>query len=260
MKNTAVLLAAGKGMRFGGNTPKQFALLLGKPLFIYSALAFEHHSSIDSLYIVADSEYFHIVERAARKHKLSKLQGIIQGGKTRAESSLAALSALAPVDKETMSDENIIFHDAARPLLSESILSDCIEKLKDFEAVTAAVRATDTVFIKDDNGMVTDCPDRERLMIVQTPQGFRRIVIEKAYALALAKEDEEEPAPPLGSSQSNNRRFGTDDCTVIRRFLPGVKIAFCEGAQSNIKITYRKDLFLAKTLMHLERKMARRGG
>ncbi len=252
MKNTAVLLAAGKGARFGGSLPKQFELLLGKPVFIHSALAFERHSGIDSLYIVADAEYFPLVEKAARKYRLTKLRGIIQGGKTRTESSVAALSALAPADKATMSDENIIFHDAARPLLTERIISACIEKLATFEAVTAAISSIDTVFIKEDDGTVAGCPDRETLMLVQTPQGFRRNVIEKAYALALAKEEDGEMA--------GKRRFGTDDCAVVKSFMPDVKIAFCEGAASNIKLTYRDDLYLAKALMRIARKRVSEGG
>ena len=102
MKHTAVLLAAGRGARFGGSLPKQFEPLLGKPVFIHSALAFERHPAIDSLYIVADSEFFPLIRKAARKYRLGKLKGIIQGGKTRAESSLAALSALKPVEKSAM--------------------------------------------------------------------------------------------------------------------------------------------------------------
>ena len=246
MKNTAVLLAAGTGKRFGGRLPKQFAPLLGKPVFIHSALAFERHPAIDGLYIVADSEYFPLVEKAAKKYRLSKLKGIVQGGKTRAESSLAALSALAPAEKETMKNENIIFHDAARPLLTERIISACIERLKTFEAATAAIASIDTIFIKEDDGTVAECPDREQMMLVQTPQGFRRNVIEKAYALALAKEEEGEAA--------GKRRFGTDDCAVVFAFLPDVKIAFAEGAASNIKLTYREDILLARQLMRLERK------
>ena len=246
MKHTAVLLAAGRGARFGGNVPKQFAPLLGKPVFMHSALAFERHPGIDSLYIVADVEFFPIVKKAAKKYKLSKLMGIVQGGKTRAESSLAALSALSPVEKKAMNDENIIFHDAARPLLTERIISACIESLKDFEAVTAAVGAIDTVFIKDEDGTVAECPDREQMMLVQTPQCFRRSVIEKAYALALAKEEDGEAV--------GKRRFGTDDCAVVKAFLPDVKIAFAEGAASNIKLTYKEDISVAKALMKLESK------
>ena len=219
---------------------------------MHSALAFERHPAIESLYIVADSEFFPLIKKAAKKYRLSKLRGIVQGGKTRAESSLAALSALAPVEKKAMNDENIIFHDAARPLLTERIISACIERLKDFEAVTAAIRSIDTVFIKNDDSTVASCPDREQMMLVQTPQCFRRNVIEKAYALALAKEEEGEAA--------GKRRFGTDDCAVVKTFLPDVKIAFAEGAASNIKLTYRSDLFVAKALMRLERRRVSKGG
>ena len=135
--------------------------------------------------------------------------------------------------------------------MTERIISACIESLATFEAVTAAIRSIDTIFIKEDDGTVASCPDREQMILVQTPQGFRRNVIEKAYALALAKEEDGEAA--------GKRRFGTDDCAVVKAFLPEVKIAFCEGAASNIKLTYREDLFVAKALMRLESKRLSEG-
>lgn len=244
MKNTAVLLAAGRGTRFGGMMPKQFSTLLGKPVFIYSALVFDAHPDVDSFYIVADKDFFPFIRKAGKKYGLKKLAGIIQGGETRTQSSLAALSALEPATKAQAENQNIIFHDAARPLMDERILSDCIRKLDSFQAVTAAVPSTDTVFEVAPDGTVRGCPDRASLMAVQTPQGFRRSVIEKAYATALS----------LSGGNGAERRYGTDDCSVVFLHAPGVKIAFSEGANFNIKITYREDIFLAEKFMQIKKR------
>ncbi len=249
MKNTAVLLAAGRGTRFGGMLPKQFSSLLGKPVFIYSALVFDNHPDVDSFYIVADKDFFPFIQKAVKKYGIKKLAGLIQGGETRTQSSLAALSALSPADKGQAESENIIFHDAARPLINDGILSACIRKLETFQAVSAAVPATDTIFESAPDRTVSACPDRSSLMLIQTPQGFRRNVIEKAYALALA---------PSKENQEEEPSFhGTDDCSIVFRYLPDVKIAFSEGANFNIKLTYREDIFLAEKFLQINKRKNR---
>lgn len=247
MKNIAVLLAAGKGSRFGGLVPKQFLSLLGKPVFLYSALVFERHPAIDGYYIVADRDAFPFIEKTAKKYRLRKMIGLIQGGKTRTQSSLAFLSAMEPADRNEAGNQNILFHDAARPLLTEKILSACLEKLRSFPAVTAAVHSINTIFLSDGSGTVAACPPRPSMMIVQTPQGFRRDIIEKAYSLAVKSEEN-------AQEENDGRYFGTDDCAVVFRHLPDVRIAFSEGAETNIKLTYREDIFLAEKFLRMQRR------
>lgn len=248
MKNIAILLAAGRGTRFGGMMPKQFSSLLGKPVFIYSALVFDNHPDVDRFYIVADKDFFPFIRKAEKKYGLKKLAGLIQGGETRTQSSLAALSALEPAEKERAEAENIIFHDAARPLINREILSDCIRKLDSFQAVSAAVPSTDTIFEAAADGTVSGCPDRSSLMLIQTPQGFRRNIIEKAYAQALASTKENIDSVPS---------YGTDDCSVVFKFLPNTKIAFSEGANFNIKLTYREDIFLAEKFLQINKRKSK---
>ena len=140
---------------------------------------------------------------------------------------------------------NILLHDAARPFVSQRIISDVCEALKQHEAVTVAIPATDTMYTVDEysNGaalagadiskvnsagelFVRDIPLRSTLMCAQTPQAFRLDVIARAYALA--QQD------PTGQS--------TDDCGVVRRYLPDTPIYIVPGDSANRKITYREDI------------------
>ena len=82
---------------------------------------------------------------------------------------------------------------------------------------------------------------------VQTPQGFRRDIIEKAYSLAVKSEEN-------AQEENDGRYFGTDDCAVVFRHLPDVRIAFSEGAETNIKLTYREDIFLAEKFLRMQRR------
>ena len=123
------------------------------------------------------------------------------------------------------STTNILLHDAARPFVSQRIISDVCKALTQHEAVTVAIPATDTMYTIDGD-FVRDIPTRSALMCAQTPQAFRLDVIARAYALA--QQD------PTGQS--------TDDCGVVHRYLPDTPIYIVPGDSANRKITYREDI------------------
>ena len=151
-----------------------------------------------------------------------------------------------PINQSTnQPTTNILLHDAARPFVSQRIISDVCEALTQHEAVTVAIPATDTMYTVGEysNGaapagtdiskvdsarelFVQDIPLRSTLMCAQTPQAFRLDVIARAYALA--QQD------PTGQS--------TDDCGVVRRYLPDIPIYIVPGDSANRKITYREDI------------------
>jgi 2-C-methyl-D-erythritol 4-phosphate cytidylyltransferase len=129
-------------------------------------------------------------------------------------------------------DCGVLLHDAARPLVDQRIIADCVASLEVHDAAGVAVPASDTIVITD-NGVMHSVPPRETLFRCQTPQCFRLPVITRAHELAAA-----DP----GFSP-------TDDCGVVLRYLPDVRVHIVPGSERNIKITYPQDLAIAETML-----------
>lgn len=227
MKTIAIILAGGSGKRLGGELPKQFLQVAGKTVMEHSIDAFERSEDIDEIAIVSRADFVQDVEAMVARNGYNKVKHVLCGGKERYHSSLAALEAY-PDD-----DCNLLFHDCVRPLVSQRIIHDCVEALKEYEAVDVAVPTTDTIIQLDERGCISSIPPRAMLRNVQTPQGFRRSTIRRAFDLAL-----QDP-----SFQP------TDDCSVIHRYLPQVSIHVVEGDADNFKITYKSDLERAEILL-----------
>lgn len=220
MKNIAIILAGGSGSRFGADMPKQFLPVAGKMIVEHTIDAFERHPLIDEIAVVTRADYVEEMKEMVRKDGYRKVTRILQGGKERYHSSLAAIEAF------TCDDDNLLIHDGVRPLVSGRIISDCIDALQSYEAVDVAVPATDTIIELNDDGSILRIPPRRLLRNAQTPQCFRRKVIAKAFELAM-----KDPS-----------FFPTDDCSLVLKYLPEVPIKVVEGEPTNIKITYKEDI------------------
>lgn len=218
--NVAVLLAGGSGSRMGGDRPKQFLEVKGRTILEWTIRAFHQHPLIDEIAIVSRADSMDEVQGIARPYP--KVRRILQGGKERYDSSLAAIRAYE--DDEV----RLLLHDAVRPLVSQRIITDCIEALQRYEAVNVAVPSTDTIIEVNEEGTISRIPQRSSLRNVQTPQGFLRGTIRRAYEIAL----------------QDPRFQTTDDCGVVFRYLPDTPICVVEGEMTNIKITYPQDLLL----------------
>lgn len=216
----AVLLAGGSGSRMGGERPKQFLEVKGKTILEWTIEAFHRHPLVDEIAIVSRADCMEEVAQLARPYP--KVRRILQGGKERYDSSLAAIRAYED------DDCRLLLHDAVRPLVSQRIITDCIQALERYEAVDVAVPSTDTIVEVNEEGLICRIPARSSLRNVQTPQGFRRSTIRRAYEIALQD-------PQFQT---------TDDCGVVFRYLPDTPICVVEGEMQNIKITYPQDLLL----------------
>ena len=129
----------------------------------------------------------------------------------------------------------MLLHDAARPLVDQRIITDCVAALREHDAAGVAVPASDTMVVTG-NGVMQSMPRRETLHRCQTPQCFRLPVITRAHELAAAD--------PCFSP--------TDDCGVVMRYLPGVPVHIVPGSERNIKVTYPQDLAVAEALLSSE--------
>ena len=240
MKNIAVILAGGIGARVGSNTPKQLLPLQdGKSVLEHAVDAFEQSPHIDEICIVMHPDYIMHAEQMLLANAWQKVRHIIPGGKERWESSVNAIRAIMNQDNSLPFREGmgvgILLHDAARPFVSQEIIANVCEALKEHEAVVVAIPSTDTVYeMKDDK--VARIPNRATIMRAQTPQAFRLSLIAEAYAKALGVTD-------LSTATCATAHLpATDDCGIVHEHMPEVPIYIVEGEEQNKKITFKEDI------------------
>jgi 2-C-methyl-D-erythritol 4-phosphate cytidylyltransferase len=257
MRMVAVVLGGGVGQRLGAGMPKQLLTLGGKTLVERCVAAFDQATGIDEVLVVMARGYTEQVKAMLADAGYRKVTAVIEGGVTRPDSTRAALAAIAAdhpgatagtgpagtgpavgagaAAGAPLADCGVLLHDAARPLVDQRIIADCVAALRDHDAAGVAVPASDTMVVTQ-NGVMHSVPPRETLFRCQTPQCFRLSVITQAHELAAA-----DPA------------FApTDDCGVVLRYLPAVDVHIVPGSERNIKVTYPQDLAVAEALLRMD--------
>ncbi len=251
MRMVAVVLGGGVGQRMGAGRPKQLLTLGGKTLVERCVAAFDQAPGIDEILVVMARGYTGQVEAMLTDAGYRKVTAVIEGGETRPDSTRVALAAIAasappasapPATASTATastatasapgDCGVLLHDAARPLVDQRIIADCVAALRVHDAAGVAVPASDTMVITE-NGVMHSMPRRDTLQRCQTPQCFRLSVITRAHELAAAD-------PGFAP---------TDDCGVVLRYLPDVDVHIVPGSERNIKITYAQDLAVAEVVL-----------
>ncbi|MGA3783441.1 SDR family NAD(P)-dependent oxidoreductase [Escherichia coli] len=171
-----------------------------------------------------------------KKNQWEKVTKVFNGGKERFDSTYSALQGLEGEDNNS----NILLHDAVRPLINESIINNCIDALRNFEAVDVVIPSADTLVEVYDDGCISNIPNRAIMRRGQTPQAFKLGTLKQAYQRAI-----------------NAQRFSfTCDCGVVRSMVPGVRVATVVGAESNMKVTHPIDLFIAEKLLQEANKIS----
>jgi 2-C-methyl-D-erythritol 4-phosphate cytidylyltransferase len=232
MQTVGVVLAGGSGRRFGGSLPKQLRLLAGRTLLEHCVAAFDQAPSVDEVLVVIAEDL--IPQVTADLGGYGKLAGVVAGGSARTDSTRQAIAAIGLAGREC----NVLFHDAARPLVDQRIIADCVAALERWQAIGVVVPSSDTI-VEVAEGTLGRVLPRETLARCQTPQGFRFSVIRRAYELAAAD-------PGFAALSA------TDDCGVVRRYLPDVPIGAVRGSERNMKVTYPGDLAIAEVLLRQE--------
>ena len=206
----------------GVKQPKQLLPLEdGRTVLEHAVEAFEKADSIDEIVLIMHHDWIMEAEQMWLRNAWQKVSRILPGGKERWESSVLAIRSFHEQDD----DVALLLHDAARPWVSQRILTDVCEALKSHAAVTVAVPMTDTLYHVADR-QVMEIPQRSDYMRAQTPQAFHMSVIREAYQRAMDTEHIE----------------ATDDCGILRRYMPEVPIYIVEGEEQNKKITYKEDI------------------
>ena len=224
-----MVLGGGIGNRFGAGTPKQLLTLGGKTLVEHCVTAFATAPGVDEVLLVMAPGYAGEAARLAG----DQVSAVITGGVTRSDSVRNALAYL--MLRNPPETTGVLLHDAARPLVTQQIIADCVAALDEHDAAGVAVPTSDTIVVAED-GVMSHVPPRETLYRCQTPQCFRLSVIAKAHEIA-AKDPAFVP---------------TDDCGVVLRYLPDVQVHIVKGSEQNIKVTYPGDLAIAEALLKSE--------
>lgn len=215
-----IVAAAGSSLRMGGIN-KQLTELVGIPVLMRTLMAFERSDNISRIIVSAKETDIAEIELLAKKYMITKLTDIVAGGNSRAESVKNAL--------EAVTEELVLIHDGARPLVSQKVIENVCNALKTNNAVTCAVPIKDTVKVKNLENIVIETIDRDSLVAVQTPQGVNVPLYKKAI-----------------ENKEDISKF-TDDMSIMEKANETVKIV--EGDYKNIKITTPEDLIVAKAYL-----------
>jgi len=179
-KTIAIIVAGGSGARFGGDIPKQYLLVAGRPLLSWTISRFERASTVDQIVIVAAEDYLlYINNKVINPYGFQKVLKIVPGGATRAESVWKGIEAVP------ISTSHIAIHDAVRPLVRPSDIDAVVREAKSSRAAILGRPADETVK-RARHGMVFATLDRANLYLAETPQVFQYDLIKEAYAKGLA--------------------------------------------------------------------------
>ncbi|HTW21854.1 MAG TPA: bifunctional cytidylyltransferase/SDR family oxidoreductase [Mycobacteriales bacterium] len=229
-RTVGVVLAGGVGTRVGLETPKQLLKVAGKAIIEHTLAAFEATAEVDEIVVMMTPGYVPDIEAIIAARGFRKVVAVLEGGVTRNDTTKIALDHLGTEEC------NVLFHDAVRPLITQRVIRECVNELRNYDAVDTAIASADTIIVVDSSGeIIVDIPDRSLLRRGQTPQAFTLSTIRKAYELAW-----QDPA-----------FSATDDCSVVLKYLPDVAIKVVEGSEHNMKVTAPVDLFIADKLFQL---------
>lgn len=219
MKKYAIIVAGGTGTRMNGEVPKQFMLLSGKPVILYSIEAFYAFDPSVKIILVIHPDYLTLWEKLAREYTISIPFYVFEGGKTRFDSVKNGL-------KQIEEDGFVAVHDAARPVIDAGFIRTVFSEAEMHGSAMPGVALTDTIRVIE--GDTSRQLDRTLLRAMQTPQVYTVSKLKQAY---------EQPYQELF----------TDDASVMQS--AGFPVHLMEGRQGNIKITNPDDMDLAEILL-----------
>jgi 2-C-methyl-D-erythritol 4-phosphate cytidylyltransferase/2-C-methyl-D-erythritol 2,4-cyclodiphosphate synthase len=221
-KVAAVVVAAGRGLRAGGDVPKQYRHILGNPVIRPSIATLIHHGEISLVQPVIHPEDALLYAQAVAG--LDTLAPVA-GGASRQASVYAGLEALAPAYPDL-----VLVHDAARPFASNALITRAIAAARISGAAIPVLAVADTVKIVDARGAVTGTLDRTHLRLVQTPQAFGFAALHDAHRRAKA----------------SGRDDFTDDAALAE--WAGIEVSTFEGEAANVKLTTNDDFARAEAM------------
>ena len=225
----AAVLAGGSGLRMGGDMPKQFLSVGGRPIIIRSIDAFAESGLVDKIYVAVSADYIDYTKKLISRFCPDVAAVVLEGGSNRNET---LFNVLKDIEKNSMSDDDIILtHDAVRPFINTRIIRDNIEAVRKYGACNTVVPAVDTMVRSTDGAVICDIPARSELFHGQTPQSFNASELMELYSNMSEEEFE----------------LYTDACIVFIK--NGRKVHLVTGDRNNIKLTYPEDMEKAEIII-----------
>ncbi|MEA3436084.1 MAG: 2-C-methyl-D-erythritol 4-phosphate cytidylyltransferase [Thermodesulfobacteriota bacterium] len=220
---SAVIVAAGKGIRMNDTVRKQYLPLAGRPVLAHCLTSFEECNFINKIILVVPEDDFDFCKKEILPVGSEKTR-LIPGGKKRQDSVYNGL--LAAEENKSI----VVIHDGVRPFINIEMLELCISGAREVGACILGIPVQDTVKQVEDSGHIIKTLERDTLWLAQTPQAFQYDIIRKAHENAGLK-----------------GYAGTDDAFLVEKMGKHVKII--KGSKNNIKITIREDLRLAEAML-----------
>ena len=236
MSNIALIIAGGSGNRMGQDIPKQFINVYDKPVLIYTLEGFERHPMIDAIEVVCLDGWHDVLRAYANQFNITKLQGIVSGGKSAQES---IRNGVYNLEGKADNDDIVVIHDGIRPLVDDTVLTDVIQKARQYGNGVTSLPYNEQIFIvnPEDEKTTMQYIPRETLRRVSTPQAYQFKKLDEAYHEAFEKE-----IGIYGSAYTN---------TMMVEL--GEKLYFAAGSDKNIKLTTKDDLEMFKGYLKMEK-------
>ena len=229
--NVAVIFAGGTGQRMNSRTrPKQFLLLHGKPIIIYTLERFDQHPDVDAIVVVCLEAWIEDLNEYIRRFALTKVVSVVRGGGSGQESirnGVYEASRLYP------DDSVVIVHDGVRPLVDERTITDCIRCTRRNGSAVTVIPAIETI-VQSEDGIITNIIDRKQCQLARAPQCFLLGELRRAHERA-----EEEG---LGDF--------IDSASIMAHY--GHPLHEVEGSPANIKITTPSDYYIMRAIMDVQ--------
>ena len=228
--NTALILAGGTGQRVGADIPKQFLRIQGIPIIAYTLSVFQSHPEIDRIAVVCVDGWEDEILRCKAEFGIETLYRIIPCGSNSMESISNGIDALA---EDCGPDDIVVIHDSVRPLINDSIVSDCIRVCKTHGNGCASIDMQETIVRTSDRISGNINIDRSDIKRVQTPQAYKVGIVKRLY--------------------DDAREKGITDSIYTNTLMieMGGTVFFSKGSSLNLKITTIHDLDIFEALLNL---------
>lgn len=218
----ALILSGGTGLRMNMDIPKQYVKVNNKPVFMYAYETLAKHKDIDGIWIVADKMWRSAIDKWVKEARLfDKLRGFSNPGANR---QLSIYNGIKDISQFAAPSDVVLIHDAARPLISEELISSCFNSMKNCDGVIPTIAMKDTVYLSRDGKKITSLLNREQIYAGQAPEVF-----------VLGKYLDANIALLPDKIYSIN---GSTEPTI----MAGMNINMIPGDEGNFKITTQNDL------------------
>lgn len=228
----AILTGGGSGSRMKNPVNKSFITLCGKPIIAYSLQLFQQHPEISTITITMHPDWVREITEWINRLGITKVKQIVHGGAERQDSVRNGLNTIANFQPNP--DDIILVHNAANPLLTSEMVSECIRAAQQNQASVAAYRIKDTIKRVQDDGKIVETLKRSELWGMQTPQCIQYALFMRAHEKALKE-----------------NFLGTDDVQLVERL--GVKPVVVDCGYENFKITTPEDIGMAEKILEKRR-------